>query len=111
MNPHQLVPLLPLSPIYLGAAQEITCVYCCDLLSLAMVKAPKGCCWVTVIANRNTIAVAKHAEAACVILAEGISPSEEMCRSAERHQIPLFATELGAFAIARAADLLLHRHP
>ena len=51
--------------------REITKPFCCDLLSIAMGKAPAGCAWVTVMGNMNTLAVATLTEAACVILAEG----------------------------------------
>ena len=37
--------------------REITRAFCCDLLSVAMGKAPAGCAWVTVMANINTLAV------------------------------------------------------
>lgn len=109
MTTHQLTNLMSLELICLGAPKDITCVYCCDLLSLAMVKAPKGCCWVTVIANRNTIAIAKHAEAACVVLAEGVTPSEEMCKAAKEQDIPLFVTALSSFVVAKEVDGLLTR--
>ena len=33
-------------------------IFCCDLLSIAMGKAPAGCAWVTVMGNKNTVAVA-----------------------------------------------------
>ena len=31
--------------------REIGKVFCCDLLSIAMGKAPEGCAWVTVMGN------------------------------------------------------------
>ena len=34
--------------------RDITGPFCCDLLSVAMGKAPAGCAWVTVMANINT---------------------------------------------------------
>ena len=51
---------------------EITKPFCCDLLSVAMGKAPAGSCWVTVMANMNTLAVAVLTEVACIVLAEGM---------------------------------------
>ena len=48
--------------------REVTKIFCCDLLSIAMSKAPAGCVWVTVMGNRNTLAVASLAEAACIVL-------------------------------------------
>ena len=38
--------------------REVTGTYCCDLLSIAMSRAPEGCAWVTVMGNINTLAVA-----------------------------------------------------
>ena len=52
--------------------REITKCFCCDLLSVAMGRAPSGCAWVTVMGNMNTLAVASLADAACVIMAEGV---------------------------------------
>ena len=56
--------------------REITTIFCCDLLSIAMSKAPAGSVWVTVMGNRNTLAVASLAEVACIVLAEGVSLDE-----------------------------------
>ena len=47
----------------------ITKVFCCDLLSIAMGKAPQGSAWVTVMANVNTLAVASLTDVACIIIA------------------------------------------
>ena len=52
-------------------SREISTVFCCDLLSIAMGRAPAGCAWVTVMGNMNTLAVAALADAACIIMAEG----------------------------------------
>ena len=51
--------------------RQITVPFCCDLLSIAMGRAPAGCAWVTVMANMNTLAVSALTDTACVILAEG----------------------------------------
>ena len=48
--------------------RQITVPFCCDLLSIAMGRAPAGCAWVTVMANMNTLAVAALTDTACVIL-------------------------------------------
>ena len=56
--------------------REVTGTYCCDLLSIAMSRAPEGCAWVTVMGNINTLAVAALTDAACIILAEGVTLDE-----------------------------------
>ena len=53
--------------------REVTKVFCCDLLSIAMSKAPAGCVLFTVIGNRNTLAVSSLAEHACIVLADALS--------------------------------------
>ena len=79
---------------------EIGTVYCCDLLSVAMGKAPKDCAWVTVMANMNTLAVASLAEAACVVLAEGAELDDQAVKKASDQGITVFQTELPVFEAA-----------
>lgn len=43
-------------------------VYCCDLLSMVMGRAPTDGVWFTVMANQNTIVAALMADVACVVL-------------------------------------------
>ena len=80
--------------------REATKIFCCDLLSIAMSKAPAGCVWVTVMGNRNTLAVASLAEAACIVLAEGVSLDEGTLARAGEEGIAVLATELPVFDIA-----------
>lgn len=47
---------------------EIKSIYCCDLLSIVMGKAPEGCAWVTVMGNINSVAVATLTDMSCIIL-------------------------------------------
>lgn len=78
----------------------ITVPFCCDLLSVAMGKAPAGCAWVTVMSNINTLAVASLADAACVILAEDTFVDEVTLSKAEMQGITLFTTSLSIFDAA-----------
>ena len=80
--------------------KEITGVYCCDLLSIAMTKVPAGAAWVTVMSNLNTLAVASLTEAACVILAEGAAVEETLVERAKQQGICLFRTEKPVFEAA-----------
>ena len=41
-----------------GTDRNISGLFCCDLLSIAMSKAPEDSVWVTVMGNINTLAVA-----------------------------------------------------
>ena len=48
-------------------------IYCCDLLSIVMGRAPADGLWVTVMGNLNSIAVAVLTDSACILLAEGMA--------------------------------------
>ena len=82
--------------------REISRVFCCDLLSLAMGKAPAGCAWVTVMGNRNTLAVASLTDAACIILAEGVSLDGSTLDKAREEGIAVLSTDLPVFEAALA---------
>ena len=79
---------------------EITGVFCCDLLSIAMGKAPAGSAWVTVMANVNTLAVASLTDVACIILAEGVSFDNSLTEKAKEEGIAVFKTDLPIFEAA-----------
>ena len=71
----------------------ITKPFCCDLLSIAMGRAPAGCVWVTVMGNLNTLAVVALTDAACVILAEGAALDEAAVKRAAVEGITVLRTE------------------
>lgn len=80
--------------------REITKIFCCDLLSIAMGKAPADGIWVTVMGNKNTLAVASLTDTACIVLAEGITVDESTLVKAEEEGIAILSTDLPAFDIA-----------
>lgn len=75
------------------AGRQIKMPFCCDLLSIAMGKAPAGCAWVTVMGNMNTLAVASLTDAACIILAEGVQPDELALKKAKEQEITVLKTD------------------
>ena len=83
-----------------GGEREITTPFCCDLLSVAMGRAPSGCAWVTVMGNMNTLAVATLADAACVIMAEGTELDEIAVKKAKDQDITVLGTEEPVFEAA-----------
>ena len=85
-----------------GLELEITKPFCCDLLSIAMGRAPEGCAWVTVMGNMNTLAVASLADAACVIMAEGAALDEVARKKAADQEITVLETEEPIFEAALA---------
>lgn len=88
--------------------RSITTPFCCDLLSVAMGKAPAGCAWVTVMGNVNTLAVASLTDAACVIMAEGAMLDEAAVKKAEQQGIAVLETEMPIFEAALAVYERLH---
>lgn len=83
-----------------GLDREITTPFCCDLLSIAMGRAPSGCAWVTVMGNMNTLAVAALTDAACVILAEGAVLDEVAKKKAADQEITVLSTDMPIFEAA-----------
>ncbi len=88
---------------------EITKPFCCDLLSIAMGKAPAGSCWVTVMGNVNTLAVASLTEVACVIVAENISLDENCVAKAKQQGITVLRSKEPVFDTAYAIQKLLEK--
>ena len=82
-------------------------IYCCDLLSLVMGRAPENSLWITVMGNVNSMAVASLVDTACVVLAEGIPLSEEAKSGAEKGNVTVLQTPLPVFEAALAAAELL----
>ena len=87
--------------------RQVTGGYAGDLLSWVMGRASAGDCWITIMSNQNVAAVALMAEAACVVLTEGVAPDGELLRRAAEKGVNLLGTELDTFAAAhRLAGML-----
>ena len=81
-------------------SRSISKVFCCDLLSIAMAKAPKDGVWVTVMGNRNALAVATLVDISCIVLAEGATFDDSTLEQAKREEITVLKTDLPVFDIA-----------
>lgn len=80
--------------------RKIKSVYCGDLLSSVMLKAPEDCAWVTVIGNINAAAVSFSANTACIVLAESVEADGEMLAKTREYGINLIKTDLPVFEAA-----------
>ena len=80
--------------------KEITVPFCCDLLSVAMSKAPAGAAWVTIMGNVNALAVSSLTDCACIILAEDTAVEPNVLSKARIQEITLFKTDLPIFDAA-----------
>ena len=96
--------------IHLGnnLKQCISKPFCCDLLSIAMSKAPADGAWITVMGNVNTLAVAKLADVACIILAEGAALDQNGLEKAKSQKITVLSTDKPIFEAALTVHQLLH---
>lgn len=88
--------------------REITKLFCCDLLSVAMSRAPEGCAWVTVMGNMNTLAVATLSDSACIILAEGMLLDEAAAAKAKTQGVTVLSTQEPVFETALMICRLIH---
>ncbi len=88
--------------------QKISTPFCCDLLSVAMSKAPVNSAWVTVMGNINTLAVATLTDIACIILAEGAVLDATALEKAKIQKITVLCTEESIFNAALAVYQLIN---
>lgn len=88
--------------------QTLSKPFCCDLLSIAMSKAPTNSAWVTVMGNMNTLAVASLADVSCIILAEGAVLDDMALNKAKTEKITVLSTKEPIFETALAVYQLLH---
>ena len=80
--------------------REITGVYIGDLLSWVMGRAGADEAWITIMSNRNIVAVATLADTACILLAEGVVPDEGVAQLALEKGINLLTSPLSAYDTA-----------
>ena len=87
--------------------RPVKSVYCCDLLSAVMGKAPAGAAWVTVMGNINVVAVGALADTACVIVADAAAVEERALEKADEQGVIILRSELPVFETAKLVDRFL----
>lgn len=98
MTVNDVVKIPQFEVISLEEDRPVERVFTCDLLSVCMAKAPEDGAWVTVMGNRNVIAVASLADVSCVIVAEGCHFDEDAVAAAKgkvtllKSPLPVFET-------------------
>lgn len=92
-----------------GVDRTATSIYCCDLLSIVMGRAPQDSAWITVMANSNTVAVAVLADVACIILSEGITLDEDSMLKASQQNVCILAADEPTYDIAKKIDSVLEK--
>ena len=88
-------------------SREIEGAYCGDLLSWVMGRAKSGDAWITIMSNINILAVATLADVSCVLLAEGVTPDEELIKTAKQKGINILASSKTSFELAKLVGALI----
>ncbi|MBP3913158.1 MAG: hypothetical protein J6D14_01975 [Lachnospiraceae bacterium] len=88
--------------------KEITSVFCCDLLSIAMSRGVEGAAWVTVMGNINTLAVMTLTDMSCIVLAEGTRMDETGLQKAQSEGFTVLRTEKSIFDASLEIYRLIH---
>ena len=86
---------------------EVTGGYVGDLLSWVMGRAKAGNAWITIMTNRNIMAVATLAGVSAVIVTEHAEIDESVIALAKEQDINLLRTSLPSFETACAVGELL----
>ena len=103
MTTHEIAGNTQFNTVVLEEDREVSSVFCCDLLSIAMSRAPEDSAWVTVMENKNVIAVAALTDVACVVIAEGYSFDEDAVEAA-KGKVTLLSSQLPVFETAKMID-------
>ena len=94
---------LSLKPLSVAdSSRDITGVYIGDLLSWVMGRAESGDAWITIMSNINIVAVASLADVACIILAEGVVPDDNVTATALQKGVNIFTSDKTAYQLAAA---------
>lgn len=87
--------------------RQVGGVYCCDLLSIVMGRAPADSAWITVMGNINAVAVAVLADVSCIIIAENMQCDAEGKAKALQQDVAVLQSELPIHETAMAVSKLL----
>ena len=79
--------------------KEVTGGYTGDLLSWVMGSAGAGQAWVTIMSNINVVAVATLCDAACVVLAQGVTLEDAVLKTAEAKDVNVLCSDKPAFEL------------
>lgn len=99
MTVKELSEKLDLAVICGDTSREISGVYTGDLLSWVMSKLTEDKIWITIMSNINVVAVASLADAAAVILAEGVEPDADALEAAKTKDVTLLSSTLDAYSL------------
>lgn len=82
--------------------REIDGCYIGDLLSWVMGRANADNVWITIMSNKNIIAVATLTDVSCILLSEGVSVDDEIKALAENKSVNILSCEKDTYEAAVA---------
>ncbi|MGL4345786.1 MAG: hypothetical protein ACRCTE_11360 [Cellulosilyticaceae bacterium] len=85
-----------------GLHQTVEGGYTGDLLSFVMGHAKEGNVWFTIQGHLNSVAVASLLGLSAIVLAEGVTPTEDMIAKANEEGIPVLGSHLTSFELVVA---------
>ena len=81
--------------------------YAGALLSWVTGRAKPGNCWVTIMTNVNTLAVASLLDLSCIIICENSEIGAELCEAASAKGLNLLRTAMNEYESCAALSKLL----
>ena len=101
MTASELVKVCGLKEICLPSPdKEIVGIYIGDLLSWVMGNANEKNAWITIMTNINTVAVATLVDVGCIILADGVAPSNDTLDAAKEKGVNILSSDKPAYETA-----------
>ncbi len=101
MTVNALIEKYGLTPLSLpDGDREVKGCYIGDLLSWVMGRAQADNAWITIMSNINIAAVAALSDVSLVILAEDVTPDENVLQTAQTKNVNIARTSLPAFEAA-----------
>ena len=86
--------------------REIVGGYAGDLLSWVMGRAEPDSAWMTIMSNRNIVAVATLSDVSAIILTEGVEPDDGVAELALSRGVNLLGSRETTFALSQRLAVL-----
>lgn len=82
--------------------------YCGDLLSWVMGHAQSDNIWVTIMTNKNVLAVAQLIDMSCVIISENAQLDNDFLETAKAKEINIIRSELDNYTVCAELSKLIN---
>lgn len=100
MKVSELIPILNAETVSLpDGDREIDAVYAGDLLSWVMGRAEEGSLWITIMTNRNVLAVASLHDFSCIVITDNAEFDGEFAELAKEKEINVLRTRRSTYEV------------